>query len=158
MWSVWSVFCNCDFHSVCPLMDKDKRLVEASWWKRLIVGESGSCSDRRGHAQYIFNSIFYWWVGLCSLSVVCLRPNYGRGNSGNASLLQKDFWPHCCIQFPNPAADHCWPTPLPETPELSQASLVQSFVGTLLLSLGPGVHRFCLCPPRVSFPSLGEVL
>ena len=31
-------------------------------------------------------------------------------------------------------------------------------VGTLLLSLGPGVHRFCLCPPRVSFPSPGEVL
>ena len=29
-WSVWLVFCNCGFHSVCPLMDKDKRLVEAS--------------------------------------------------------------------------------------------------------------------------------
>ena len=24
------VFCDCGFHSVCPLMDKDKRLVEAS--------------------------------------------------------------------------------------------------------------------------------
>ena len=24
--SVWLVFCNCDFHSVCPLMDKDKML------------------------------------------------------------------------------------------------------------------------------------
>ena len=35
MWSVWSVFCDCDFHSVCPLMDKDERLMEASWWKRL---------------------------------------------------------------------------------------------------------------------------
>ena len=23
------VFCNCGFHSFCPLMDKDKRLVEA---------------------------------------------------------------------------------------------------------------------------------
>ena len=29
--------------SVCPLMDKDKRLVEASWWKGLAVGESGFC-------------------------------------------------------------------------------------------------------------------
>ena len=25
------IFCECGFHSVCPLMDKDKRLVEASW-------------------------------------------------------------------------------------------------------------------------------
>ena len=24
--SVWLVFCNCDFHSVCPLMDKNKML------------------------------------------------------------------------------------------------------------------------------------
>ena len=30
MWSVWLVFCDCGFHSVCPLMDKDKRLMEDS--------------------------------------------------------------------------------------------------------------------------------
>ena len=45
VWSVWLVFCNCGFHSVCPLRDKDKRLMEAFWWKRLTVGESGSCSN-----------------------------------------------------------------------------------------------------------------
>ena len=28
--SVWLVFGDCGFHSVCPLMDKDKRLMEAS--------------------------------------------------------------------------------------------------------------------------------
>ena len=27
MQSVWLVFCDCGFHSVCPLMDKNKRLV-----------------------------------------------------------------------------------------------------------------------------------
>ena len=26
MWSIWLVFCDCCFHSVCPLMDKDKGL------------------------------------------------------------------------------------------------------------------------------------
>ena len=26
-WSVWLVFCDCAFHSVCPLMNKNKRLV-----------------------------------------------------------------------------------------------------------------------------------
>ena len=28
--SLGLVFCDCGFHSVCPLMDKDKRLMEAS--------------------------------------------------------------------------------------------------------------------------------
>ena len=44
LWSVWSdwlVFCDCGFHSVCPLMEKDKRLMEASWWERLTVGKLG---------------------------------------------------------------------------------------------------------------------
>ena len=39
LWSVWLVSCDCSFHSVCPLMDKDKRLMEASGWERLTVGE-----------------------------------------------------------------------------------------------------------------------
>ena len=45
MWSVWLVFCDYGFRSVCPLMDEYKRLVEAFWWEGLAVGESGSCSD-----------------------------------------------------------------------------------------------------------------
>ena len=38
------VFCDCGFHYVCPLRNKDKRLMKASWWKRLTVGEPGSFS------------------------------------------------------------------------------------------------------------------
>ena len=33
------------------LMEKDKRLMEASSWERLTEGETGSCSDGQGHAQ-----------------------------------------------------------------------------------------------------------
>ena len=44
MWSVWLVFCDCYFHSVCPLKDKDKRLLKGSCWERLTVGETGSFS------------------------------------------------------------------------------------------------------------------
>ena len=29
----WLVFCDCGFQSVCPLMEKDKRLMEASSWE-----------------------------------------------------------------------------------------------------------------------------
>ena len=62
MWSDWLVFCESGFHSLCPLMEKDKRLLKASWWERLTDGENGSCSDGRGHAQQIFNPIFCWLV------------------------------------------------------------------------------------------------
>jgi len=63
MWSVWLVFCDCGFISVCTLMDK---LMEASWWERVTEGETGSCSDGRSHAQFssvqfshsvVFNSL-----------------------------------------------------------------------------------------------------
>ena len=56
----------------------------------------------------------------------------------------------CIVVFsaPNPAAGHCRPMPPPETPGHSQASLVQSLVGSLLLSPGSWCTRFCLCPPR----------
>ena len=37
--------------SVCLLMEKDKRLMEASCWERLTEGETGSCSEGQGHAQ-----------------------------------------------------------------------------------------------------------
>ena len=45
MSSDWLVFCDCGFQSVWPVMEKDKRLMEASWWERLTERETGSCSD-----------------------------------------------------------------------------------------------------------------
>ena len=43
LWSMWSdslVFCDCGFLSVSPLMEKDKRLMEASWWERMTEGNT----------------------------------------------------------------------------------------------------------------------
>ena len=42
MWSVWLVFCDCGFHSVCPLMEKAKKLMDASWRERLTLVVSTS--------------------------------------------------------------------------------------------------------------------
>ena len=54
-----------------------------------------------------------------------------------------------------PAASHCWPTPPPETPGHSQASLSQSLVGSLnSFLLGVVWPRFCLCSSRVWTPVL----
>ena len=60
----------------------------------------------------------------------------------------------CCSQSPDPAVGHCQPTPLPETPGCSQASLAQFLVGSLLLSPGSWCQQVSLCPPRVCFPVL----
>ena len=156
MWSVWLVFCNCGFHSVCPLIDKDMRLVEASWWEGLSVGESGSCSDGRDMLSKSLIHFFCWWVGLCSLP--------GRGHGSNGDLLQKDLCQPATVSrtvvfnTPNPVTGHCRPKPPPETPGHSQASLAQSFAGSCCFLLVSGGHKVFLCPPRVCFPSPVEAL
>ena len=64
---------------------------------------------------------------------------------------------HACtatLSAPSPASGHRQPTPLPDTPGHSQASLGQSFVGSLLLSLGSWCTQGSVCPPRVYFPVL----
>ena len=60
----------------------------------------------------------------------------------------------CCGHAPDPTAGHCQPTPPPETPGHLQASLGQSLVGSLLLFLGPGVHRFSCALQHSVFPVL----
>ena len=52
---------------------------------------------------------------------------------------------HCCTQCPDPAAGHHRPTPLPETPGHSQASLGQSLLGSLLLSPGSWCTQSFVC-------------
>ena len=100
-------------------MEKDKRLMEASWWDRLTEGETGSCSDEQDHAQYIFNLIFCWWVELYSLPAIYLGPNCGGGDEDDGDLPQKIPGMNLYI----PAAGHHQSMPSPETPGHPQASL-----------------------------------
>ena len=48
----------------------------------------------------------------------------------------------------DPAAGHCQPMPLLETPGCSQASLAQSLVGHCSFLLGPGVHKVLFEPSK----------
>ena len=60
---------------------------------------------------------------------------------------------HACtatLSVPNPAASHHQPTPLLETPGHSQASLGQSLVGSLLLSLRSWHAQASVCALRES--------
>ena len=148
MWSDWLVFCDCGFQSVCSLMEKDKRLMEASWWKRLIEGETESCSD----GAMLKKSLIQFSVegqGCVPSRLFDLRSNYGGGNEDNGDLLQKV---PCTLSAPNPAAGHHRPIPLPETPGHSQASLGQSLVGSLLLSPGSWCAQGSVCVLQESVP------
>ena len=41
---LWLVFCDCGFHSICPPVNEDKILVEASWWNGLDMQKTRSFS------------------------------------------------------------------------------------------------------------------
>ena len=56
------------------------------------------------------------------------------------------------LRAPNCAAGHCRPTPLPESPGHSRASLDQALVGSLLLFLGPSASKVLFVPSRRLFP------
>ena len=77
-----------------------------------------------------------------------LRSNYGGGNEDNGDLLQQVTCTHCCTQCPYPAAGLHAST---ETPGHSWASLGQYLVGSLLLFLGPGVHKALFVPSKSLF-------
>ena len=98
-------------------------------------------------------------MGLCSLPVIYLGPNYGGGNEDNGNLLQKVPCMHCYTQCPQPCL----------RPPLTQASTGDSWTlmgksGSISCGItapfsGVLVHtRFCFCLPRICFPVLCKFL
>ena len=77
MCSFWLVFCDCGFLSVCPLMEKDKRLMEAS------------CSDERAMLSKSLIQFSVDGQGCVPSLLFDLRPDYGGANEENGDLLQK---------------------------------------------------------------------
>ena len=148
MWSDWLIFCDCGFHSVCPLMEKDKRLMETSWWERLTEGET-----------------FPTCLGLALMDVAMISKSDGYSPWGGkesdtterllfhfqtmvkvmtimVTSLKKVPCMYCYSQCLIPYSHH-WPMPLLVTPRHPQTSLGQSPVGSLLLSPGSWCTRFC---------------
>ena len=81
-------------------------------------------------------------MGLCSLFIVYLGPNYGGGNEDNGNLLQKVPCRHCCTQHPRP----CSRPPLRHTSAGDSWTLLgQSLVGPLLLSPASWCTEDFLC-------------
>ena len=132
-------------------MEKDKRLMEASWWERLTEGKIGSCSNGWGHAQEIFNQIFCWWWGY----VPSLLFTWGQTMVDVMKIMVTSFRRfYACSatpSAPNPTEGHRWPTPPMESPGHSQASLGQSLMGSLLLSPGSWCTQDSVCALQESY-------
>ena len=110
------------FSSVCPLMEKDKRLMEASWWERLrgklgLVLMGGTMFSKfliqfsvDGWGCVLF-LLFPWGQTMVEVMKI-METSFRRSYACTAAL-----------SAPNPAAGHHWHTPPLETPGHSQASL-----------------------------------
>ena len=154
MWSVWLVFCDCGFQSVCPLMDKDKRLMEASWWERLTEGKLGLVLMARAMLSKSLTQFSVDGWGCVPSLLFDPRSNYGGGNEDNGNLLQKVLCMHCHTWYPRPCS-----RPLPTHASVGDCWTLTGKSGSVSCGVTAPfslvlVHtRFCLCPPRVCFPS-----
>ena len=149
MWSDWLAFCDCGFHSVCPLMKKDKRLMEASWWERLIEGKTGSCSDMLGPCSVNLQSNFLL------MGAAVFPPCYLPGGQTLVEVMKIMVTSFrishaftATLSASNPAAGHHQSTLPLEAPGHSRASLGQSFVGSLLLSPGSWCMQVLFVPSK----------
>ena len=83
-----------------------------------------------------------------------LRPNCGGGNEDNGDLLQMVPCRHYGTQCPQPAEGHHQPTPPLDMAGHSRASLGQSLLGSLLLSLGSWYTKAFVCAHQESVSSV----
>ena len=148
MWSDWLVFCDGGFQSVCPLLEKDKRLMEASWWERLTEKETGSYFGAMLSKSLIQFSVDGW--GCVPSLLFTWGQNYGGGNEDNGDLLQKVPCMHSCTHCPQP-----WSRSPPTHASAGdswtlRASLDQSLVGLLLLFPGSQCAEGSVCALQVS--------
>ena len=87
-----------------------------------------------------------------------LRPNYVGGNEDNGDLLQKVPCRHCCTQCPRPCS-----RPLPTHTSVGDFWTLLCKSGSISCGVTAPFSwvlvstRFCLCPPRISFPSPVQV-
>ena len=101
MKSDWLVFCDSGFHSVCPLMEKNKRLMEASWWERLR-GKLDLVLMGRAMLSKPLIQVSVEGPDCVSSLLFDLRPNYGGVNEDNGNFLQMVPCTHCWTQCPQP--------------------------------------------------------
>ena len=132
-------------------MDKVKRLVESSWWDRQTVGESGSCSDGRGHGQYIFYPVFSCgWDCVPSL-LFGLRQTM-VGVMAWWQPPSKRLAPAVTLSAPGPAAGRCQSRLFWELLDTHRQVGVSLWWGHCSFLLGPGAYKVLFVPSKYLLP------
>ena len=148
MWSDWLVFCDCVFQSVCPMMEKVERLMEASCWRDWLRGKLGLIL--MGGAMLSKSLIQFsvdGWSCVPSLLVTWGQTMVEAMKIMVTSLKRSQAWT-ATLHAPNPAAGHRRPMPPLETPGHSQACLCQSLGGHCSFQLGPVAHKVLFVPSK----------
>ena len=109
-----------------------------------------------GHSQAsLGQSPGSWCTRFCCALQESISQSYVSSGSSLAALMatsSKRTYAIHTPRAPDPAAGHCRPTPPPETPGHSQASLGQSLVRPLLLSPGSWCAQVLFVPSKGLFP------
>ena len=127
--------------------------MEASSWERLTKGRLGLVL--MGRAMLSKSLIQFSVDGRSYVPSLLfdLRPNMVEVMKIMATSLKRSHECTATLSVSNPAAGHRRPTPPPETPGHLQASLGQSFVGSLLLTPGSWYTQGFVCALQESvFP------
>ena len=132
----WLVFWDGGFQSVCPPMEKDKRLAQASWWGDWLRGKLGLVLYMFSKSSIQF-SVDGW---SCVLSLLLTwDQTMVEVIKIMVTSLKRSQACTTTVRAPNPAAGHHWPMPSPD----SWTPRGKSPVGSLFLSLGSQCTRFC---------------
>ena len=135
-------------------MDKDKRLMEASWWEDFLRRKGlvlmGTAMLHKSLVQFsvdgqgcVPSCCLIWGQTMLELMKIMVI-SFKRSHAHSAILIA-----------PDPETGHCWPMPPLETPEHSWASLGQSLLGSLLLSAESWCTQGFVCALQESvFPVL----
>ena len=110
-------------------------------------GKIGSCSGGQGHAQENFNTIFYWWVGLCSFPVIYLGANY-KAMPKNAQTTTQLHSSHMFISVQSLSRVRIFATPWTAAHQ-AFLSITNSWSSLRLMSIKsvmPSNHLILCCP------------
>ena len=125
----WLVFWDGGFQSVCPPMEKDKRLAQASWWGDWLRGKLGLVLYMFSKSSVQF-SVDGW---SCVLSLLLTwDQTMVEVIKIMVTSLKRSQACTTTVRAPNPAAGHHWPMPSPETPGHPEASLLWGHCSFLL--------------------------
>ena len=148
MWLDWSVFCDCGFQSVCPMMEKDKRLMEASCWRDWVRGKLGVVLMGRA---MLSKSLIQFSVDGCSC-VPSLLFTWGQTMVEVMKIMLTSFKRsrhvllHSVLLTLQQATTDprlCWR--LPDTHRQVWVSLLWGHCSFLL---GPGAHKLLFVPSK----------